>query len=372
MNNSVRESLPNNSQWLSFIVKSQVFLLALTVSTMLAIAAVMKVYFGLSVESILSFRAADAPALPPNYEPIAIGVHTFGDYLLMNAILGEQALTNSSFFTSSWPPMTYILFSPFKLLPYITGLGLFLTFSVFAMSWPIISAVRRGRWTVLESLITVLAVSVFSGPFLMALDRGNTVAFLPTLLFLHFRMLRQGNSFGAVITLVIATIVKPHAILFVLISVIFGDWKIVRRVTLASGMLHFLGFVISGGGLIGGIRTVLAAMKVTSNELAPQMSISVLSLLSLVSPANGVHVYAWRLVVTAVLLVWVVSLLIALPPEMLISRLTLIFTAYPVLIPASPAYNSTVVIALFAIMIDQSTEWSNFTIKSKQSESQLY
>lgn len=352
MNESTNDLMRLKDQRQSNVVKSQVLLLAATVSVMHGFAAVRKIYFGERVEEIVSFFANDIPTLPSSYQPQFVGVHTFGDYLLMRSILDEPSLATPSGFQTPWPPMTYLLFSPLKLLPYFVGLGLFLMISLAALLWPILSASRRGNWSALESLAAALSIAVFSGPSIMALDRGNTVALLPALLFWHLKALRQSHTLGAVTTLVLAVIIKPHALFFVLIPAVFKNWKAVWLATFVALTLHSLGFLISGGGLIPGIMGVVGATAAIANDNLAQMSISILSLLQLIGSNTALQFFAWRHVISILLVLWVVLLVYFLPSSQLITRLTLIFSSYPVLIPVSPAYNSVVLVGLFAVIIE--------------------
>jgi len=335
----------------SGFLKNQVYLMAVVMTVMYGYAAVRNFYFDEPIEVVLSFPASDLPVLPDSYTPKFVGKHTFGDYLLMNAINTGTNIANPTFFATPWPPATYLFFSPFRLMPYFLGLGLFLALSAVAMIWPVVYALRKSHWTPLESLVTVLATSVLTGPFVMTIDRGNTVAFLPLLIFGHLHFLSQRRTGISALALVIATIIKPHAILFLLISIHSKEWKLVFRVVLGALVVQVIGLLVSGDGFIAGIRGVLQAGTATSLDVPDFQSISIRSTIRQMGFELPFNLTVGNVVVSGVLLVWMIGVTFCLSRNRQILRYALIFGAYPLLIPASPAYNSTVMIALFAIMI---------------------
>lgn len=323
---------------------------------MLTTAVVLKVYLGIPVESILSFPANDTPVLPAGVEPFRLGSHTFGDYALMHWLTKQPNLGFSEFFLSPWPPATYLFFSPFSFLPY--PLGLFLMLSLIALScmMPILHALSRSAWSELERLVALCGLVIFSGPFISAIDRGNVVGLLPALLYLYVTALKKGSDWSAVLLLVLAIVIKPHASLFLLIAIVFRCWKVVIRTSLLVLIVQVYGLLGSGLPLFEAVSRLIAAQVSISYDLPAEMSVSSLSFLQWLIGDRAFIIFdysrLWVLLGICVVSMLAYRLSKSHPASMLI----LTFCTFAHILPASPIYNSVVVFALFGLFLGNSLD----------------
>lgn len=121
--------------------------------------------------------------------PYAFGQHYFGDYLAMH----EVALARDiSAFGNSYPPLGVIPFWILSALPYRLGLYLWFAILVFALTFPIIHALRKrtdNTW-----MVSVAVFSMLTVPAISVLDRANSVGLLTLFLYLFYINIIRGKE----------------------------------------------------------------------------------------------------------------------------------------------------------------------------------
>jgi len=335
----------------------------------LTAAIVMKFYYQIPVEQVLSFHSFDWFPYPRDVGvPISYGQHFFSDYALMHWISKSLDVTRPSFFDTPWFPITYLFFSPLTLLPYT--FGLFITMVLMAVSsiGPLIVGFRKAGWSALELISGVIFVGIISAPSISAFDRGNVVALLPGLLFVYFKSVQSENELSLTLSITFACIIKPHAIIFLIALLATRQIIVLARSIATIAIVEMCGFYFGGGDVTGGIRHVLRMTKLISS-LGPfhegqSASQWVVGISTWCSRGIAVAIEGWtfenRTLISFILLLIITMLVMQtrfLPAAV---RLVLLLVSFPVLIPSSPTYNSIVaivVVALFAEM--QSTKFIN-------------
>lgn len=237
-------------------------LLVLSISTIisLSIAATLKIYFDYPVENVISYFANDSPApLPTNVEITTVGQHYFGDYLWAHLNSRAPNLTESGFNSTPWPPATYLLLSPLSQFPYLVGLILFLLMILISCVFPFAHSLKSSTFTANERVMAVLFFAVLTAPVFISIDRGNAVGLLPAVIYQYFVALEQGNRTKTITYLVLATVIKPHAVVFIIPLLAQRRFRRVLASFVSIAFVQFLGFLFSGGDLLTGFHSILRA-----------------------------------------------------------------------------------------------------------------
>jgi hypothetical protein len=163
----------------------------------------------------MTFRADDVPTGVPN--PIGFGVHTFGDFLLGAVIASaNDPFSRDLAQLHQAPPLAIYFIRAFThFLPYAAALAAFSICSAAAMLVP----AMRG-WTTMyrpAALIIAVTLTAMTAPFVMVLDRGNTIGFLvpALLLFATAWRERKWNLMSAAI--IFASLLKLYPIVLVVV-----------------------------------------------------------------------------------------------------------------------------------------------------------
>lgn len=155
-------------------------------------------------------------------EDVLFGIHTFGDFLLPyfwatldNPWSGTEPV--------NYPPSALVLFKVLAFLPYKTSVLVYLGLSVIALALPVLFASRGFRWH--HRVVFVVALAILTGPAIAALDRGNTQAFIPLLLFgFAISILRQ--RFGlATAFLIIAAAIKIYPLILIAVFLALRQFR---------------------------------------------------------------------------------------------------------------------------------------------------
>ena len=145
-------------------------------------------------------------------QDVLFGVHAFGDFLLPyfwatldNPWSGTEPV--------NYPPSALVIFKVLALLPYQGSVLVYLGLSVVALALPMLLASRGFRWS--HRAVFVVALAMLTGPAIAALDRGNTQAFIPLLLFGFAISLLRRRLGLATTFLVIAAAIKIYPLILV-------------------------------------------------------------------------------------------------------------------------------------------------------------
>ena len=345
----------------------------------LVIASVLKFYFNYPVENILSFNSFDPPSpLPDGEQILTVGHHYFGDYLWMHFNSLSKTLAESGFNATPWPPITFLLFSPLTFLPYYSGLALFILLIVLSCCFPIFDALRSAKFSTIEIIHGVLFLGLLSAPSIVAIDRGNAVGLLPSLLYCYFIALDDDRDNRAIVYLVLMTVIKPHAAVFLIGFAVAKKFApLVKSILLIFGF-QFVGFVFSGGPFWTGIRSVVRSSQSMLNDSPSHMFQGVF---------NGIVGTAWifqfrknfleewvfdHSQLIAILVVAIIYFLafqvktLPFPVRILLTCLT-----FSLILPYSPTYNYVTVIVALALIARQTTHDKQQPLNSPWRPSQM-
>jgi hypothetical protein len=202
-------------------------------------------YFGIDTYASRSIAGDDGWCTP---ETQGLGVHCWGDYYGPIILLGIEPDPWSGPF-NPYPAAAFAPFVIAQTIGSLTGLtqaGLFIY--LFAMAGSICWSVWLGTKN-LESGSRILlfsALTFFSPPVIMALDRGNSVGFAVPLLVWFFLSLKNHKKLQSIFAVAILTVIKPHFILLVLFFIIRGGFKSAVGVIGLSGLINIIPFFLIG------------------------------------------------------------------------------------------------------------------------------
>ncbi len=329
----------------------------------LVIASVLKFYFNYPVENILSFNSFDPPSpLPEGEQILTVGHHYFGDYLWLHFNSLSKTLAESGFNATPWPPITYLLFSPLTFLPYYFGLALFILLIVISCCFPIFDALRSAKFSMIEIIHGVLFLGLLAAPSIVAIDRGNAVGLLPSLLYCYFIALDDDRDNRAIVYLVLMTVIKPHAAVFLIGFAVAKKFApLVTSVLLIVGV-QFVGFIFSGGPFWTGIRSVVRSSQSMLNDSPSYIFQGVL---------NGIVGTAWifqfrknfleewifdhaQLITTLVIaIIYFLAFQVKKLPFPV--RILLTCLTFSLVLPYSPTYNYVTVLVALALITRQTS-----------------
>ncbi len=173
-----------------------------------------------------------------------IGVHCFGDFYYAIK-LAEQANPWSGN-THPYPASAMVMYRGFglldELLPWSRGsLFLYLMISVTCLSIPAIFLMRVRRD--LRSVVLFFA-GPFSIPALIALDRGNSIAFsVPLLLGFALAYIEDRRS-QALYFLIVCSLIKPHFAFLLILFLVIRDLRRFAIGVAAMSLVHAVFFLI--------------------------------------------------------------------------------------------------------------------------------
>jgi len=229
-------------------------------------------YYGKDVATSLTFFADDGHCAKGANE--GIGVHCFGDYYFL---LPFTSQTNPwteyngmrvNYFASGIVP--HWLFGTIGAsLGYpVVGLIGYLLLLAASLAAPAVWA-SRGK-PVATRIMTIGAFGLVSVPALMAIDRGNSVALTAPVLLAFLVALRRGNDRMTVITIVLASLVKPQYALLVMVLIAARKWK--QSFLAIAGIIvtNALAFLVWPRGFPGAIGQ--AVSNVLNYAVATPMS----------------------------------------------------------------------------------------------------
>lgn len=192
------------------------------------VAMIFGQYLGLDVVTSLTQFPADDFACSPETE--GLGIHCFGDYAVVQKL---------SMFEDPWARHLGVSFNysagailpslPFTAIGALFGsvrLGLFLYMAALLIALAVPAWWASAGKPVGVRLVTIAAFGVLSVPAIMVLDRGNSVGFLAPILLAYFVALARGNDRMAVISIVLATLVKPQFIILGVMFIVLRRWKL--------------------------------------------------------------------------------------------------------------------------------------------------
>ena len=333
----------------------------------LAFSAIRKIYWQTPIENIVSFFANDQTIFPKGVTPQSFGVHIFGDYSLMYWIARSTDVTQPIFFNTPWLPSTYLFYSPFTLLPYRTGLIVMLILMTVSMSLPLIREMHIGKSEFLDIFSALVFLIFLSAPFITSIDRGNIVGLLPIFLYFYFKCIDSGDEFSAGLSLFIACLIKPHAVIFVIALIPAKKFKTLVTTLAAIAYCAISGFAFSGGAPFSGMKQVFRMTGEIAN-LSPfyrgnSLSSTLVGMSILFGDKTATDFEAWifpnRNLISIILIVvvGVLACQTAIFPTTV--RLLLLVLLFPVGTPISNSYTSVTIFVFLALIVNESPHESS-------------
>lgn len=199
-----------------------------------------------------------------------LGVHCFGDFQFPRVLLGESSI---------WANPSPHPYTPLSMAPHVVaggladvGLGVrgsLLVYLIFAAA----ALLAPALWTAFGSsrqfrnLLPVLIIGVASEPFLMTMDRGNSLAFAVPFLLLFALFLGREPAWVAPTAIVLAASVRPQFILLALGLVAVARLKAAGATIATFVGVTALSFALWPGGMLSNIREWAASVGAFSDSL---------------------------------------------------------------------------------------------------------
>jgi len=179
-------------------------------------------YLGINLASGLIFNSSDGWCV--GTLPI-FGPHCFGDFGqgIIMVENGHQVWTpTGSYPPGNYPAAPFAIYAFFRLL--LNNLGyaftIFLYLGVLAASTLIPIWFLSRQYQLADRIFLVMTLGIFSVPFLAVIDRGNTTALLIPCILLAYTGARIKSEKIQTLGIVLAVLLRPQAILLVVIFVI--------------------------------------------------------------------------------------------------------------------------------------------------------
>ena len=205
-------------------------------------------YFGLDIFYSRSFLGDDSWCDPLTQ---GLGVHCWGDYYsLTQAFTLNPESPYLGPYKTSYGPAGLLFVQFFHWVGVVfsqprLGLILYMSLMIATIGWSVWKA-SFGK-NIEKRLVLFSALTFFAPPVIMALDRGNTVAFLLPLMIWYFESLVRGKYRHVAVSIVVMSVIKPHFAVLVMALFIFGRIIIGVRAALAAASLNLLPFVLLWG-----------------------------------------------------------------------------------------------------------------------------
>lgn len=255
-------------------------------------------YLGYSFSASFSFQVQDGWCDPATQ---GLGAHCFGDF----------SDYDDRDFRAPWswpagpyshPPLIYLWHSAFASLGQVLGnprLGLALWLICIALA-----VLVPAWWSGLgrrpsDRALALLVIGVGSTPFLAAIDRGNSAAFLVPPVMLWAWAVVRDHPWWAAVAIVIAVSVRPQAIFLVLVFLVAHRFRFFVRTAVAGFLAILLGFAVYPGNRWSNFTqwveniTVYGAYANPYNSHVPNFSLA--RTLGLLSQAISVYTQGLKL-----------------------------------------------------------------------------
>jgi hypothetical protein len=194
-------------------------------------------YFQISLVDLMSFNAYDPSWVPEGSEMYpAVGVHYFGDYVLGRA----WSIHPDPYHVQlpAYPPISLLLFKPFALLPYYTGLVAYFIVSIAVFVGAIFAWLSH--LPIYVRLIASSLLAIASFPSLVALDRGNQIYLMFGLVAWGFVFWKWKKFIAAGVLIGIAIGLKFYLLPILLPLFLLGA----KRIALVAGVVSFVGSML--------------------------------------------------------------------------------------------------------------------------------
>ena len=169
------------------------------------------------------------------------------NFLVLRVLRRGDAYGSDPFIARDADPLLMILF--------LVSAALFLfVFCSFRLRYPL-----PGRERVFRATIIFLSL-----PFLYGIDRGNTIVWCFSLLFLALGYLQREQRVPAAIAMALAINFKPYFVLLVFAFLAERQWRTLVQVTLWTVLIYLITYLVYGSG---SPFQILSNVRAFSNQL---------------------------------------------------------------------------------------------------------
>ena len=194
----------------------------------------------------LSFYVSDGWCDPAE---AGVGGHCFGDFAFPKQLMSENSILNNSFgITHPYFPSTTALHRLFEFPSLSDRIDLLLYLVVLAFVGLIPGLLLGNRLEIFsQKLLALLGLGFLSLPFLIAIDRGNTVMMAVGLAALAVQASRADNARMFVLWAIAASLVRPHFLLLVVIGPVSGGLRSAAKVVTGFLFAQTVFFLLTPG-----------------------------------------------------------------------------------------------------------------------------
>ena len=202
-------------------------------------------YFGIDTYASRSTTGADGWCNPQTQ---GLGVHCWGDYYAPIYLLYSQL----DLWSGGLNPYPAAGLTPFVVAQTLGSLTGFAQAGLFIYMFAMAASICWSVWIATKNLgpgsraLLFSALTFFSPPVIMALDRGNSVGFAVPLLVWFFLSLKNQKEAQSIFAIVLLTVIKPHFILMALFFLIRGRFKSLFTVLGLTGLINIVAFLFIG------------------------------------------------------------------------------------------------------------------------------
>jgi hypothetical protein len=277
-------------------------------------------YFGRNVLSLFIFAPNDGWCL--ENEP-GIGIHCFGDF---GAVLASTAKGFDGFYAGesvvqSYPPLNFYIYKAFHILATISSyrisLVVFLIFLIAALLTPAMLSLTRSENSTVRNILISLGTLTFL-PFIMTLDRGNSLGLAIPLLFVYLYPRNKLGEFKKTLVLILLVNLKPQFILLMFLEFRRITWQLkFQKLFLVTSSYLLLFLVGSPRNTFTNIISFLNAIRdygnldlsrqfpynysfgqgiynIFSNAFGVKLSSSYTSTFALILSATSLSLFIWK------------------------------------------------------------------------------
>jgi hypothetical protein len=276
-----------NANWSRWGVRL-VALVTIATSISLAFIWIEQFYRGVQVNSIIVFRAADAPWMPTGTNAVpVIGVHYFGDFQLpygwaLNIREGLSPYLSSAI-PANYDPFVIVSLIPFTILSMKTATVLFLLMSAFIFLFPL--------WLLLSPLRTPYRLlilgplAIVTTPLATMLDRGNIIGVAIGCCAAALVAWRNERWLWCGIFLAAAIALKGYPAALLVVPLALRRYRFTLLVAFSALALNLAALAIIPGGYVRNLRAAIPAM--TSLRLVSGSQMQFWGLYSLIPKVVG-------------------------------------------------------------------------------------
>lgn len=194
----------------------------------------------------LSFYVSDGWCDPAE---AGVGEHCFGDFAFPKQLMSENSVLNNSFgITHPYFPSTTALHRLFEFPSSSDQVDLLLYLVVLALGGLIPALLLGNRLgTFSQKVLAFLGLGLLSLPFLIAIDRGNSVMMAVGLAALAVQASRADNARTFVLWAIAASLVRPQFLLLVVIGPVSNGLRSAARVVTGFLFVQTVFFILTPG-----------------------------------------------------------------------------------------------------------------------------